>query len=176
MKKITLMTLLIFGISMAISCQSKSNEKDKKTDIRFTYEIELAGYEFGLSDKKGEIDFKKFVEDFDKFSWGKQVEKANQTQKASPTLSVNDNKKDEVFWVSAAGSRGNFDYLIGHVFLKEIKKENIVEKKKWVVMYWTGDSKIVKKCFKLFFEGKTKELMSQYSVLEKYDEMEAFQK
>jgi len=165
---------LILSLSLCISCQPvPAEENNHKSGERFTYEVELAGYEFGQHDEKGAINFEDFIKAFNEFPWGEQVEKANQTQKVSPTLSVNDNQKEEVFWVSAAGSKNDFDYLIGHTFVKEDVNSQSSPKKKWVVIHWAENKEAVAYCFKLFFEGRTAKLRDHYSTMDKYGEMEA---
>ncbi len=174
MHRFPLITILILGLSLTISCQSAPPEKNiHKPGERFTFEVELAGYEFGQSDEKGPINLAKFIKAFHDFPWGEQVEKANQAQKVFPTLSVNDNQKEEVFWVSAAGSQNDFAYLIGHTFFKEIKTTGKAKKKKWVVIYWADTKESVEYCFKLFFEGRTAKLKNHYVGFEKFGEMEA---
>jgi hypothetical protein len=174
MKKNPLLILLILGLSLNISCQSPASENNTNdTQARFTYEVELAGYEFGQIDEKGPISFVEFIKAFNEFPWGEQIEKANQAKKVFPTLSVNDNQKEEAFWVSAAGSQNDFDYLIGHTFFKEINTTGKAEKKKWVVIYWADTKESVEYCFKLFFEGRTDKLKNHYATFEKFGEMEA---
>jgi hypothetical protein len=138
--------------------------------------VELAGYEFGQADQKGQIDYPSFIRSFDEFPWIEQIEKANRVQKVFPTLTVNDNEKDEALWVSAAGDSSSHTFLIGYIYPKKVRgffgfgRPRV---RKWVEIYLTDDNEVVKECFRLFFDGDTEGLKARYSKLEKYDEMES---
>jgi hypothetical protein len=143
---------------------------------RFTYQLEMAGYEFGQSDKKGQIDYPSFTKNFEEFPWIEQIEKANKGGGVSPTLTVDDKQKNEALWVSAMGDTSQRLFLIGHIYPKEVKGLLGFGKprsRKWIEIYLTDDKEVVNECFRLFFDGDTNGLRTRYAKLEKYDEMES---
>jgi hypothetical protein len=170
-------SLILTAVAYNFGCYEAELSR-KSTDVkpRFAYQVELAGYEFGQADQKGQTDYRSFTQSFEQFPWIDQIEKANKAGKVSPTLTVNDNEKNEALWVSAMGDSNKHTFLIGHVYPKEIKglfgfgKPRL---KKWIEIYLTEDQEFVKECFKLFFDGDTNGLRAKYSKLEKYDEMES---
>jgi hypothetical protein len=144
---------------------------------KFTWNIQLAGYDYQQYDEKGEINYENFISEFSKFPWIEQIEKSNEIKNGcSPTLSVKDNKSGTNFWVSMSGDKNDSGYLIGYVYQKTVKGLFGLGKpkeKKWVEIYLTSDSEVVKNCFKSFFNRKTDELISKLKTLELFDEMEA---
>lgn len=164
------MTISFFNLACQLENQT---QRSKNMSSDFTYEVEKADYDSGQKDELGEIDYDNFIKSFDEFPWAEQIEKANQIKKISPTLSVKANQKNETLWVSGVGDKDKYSFLIGHIYPKDTVKSFGQQKlKKWMVIYATEDKEIVKECFKLFFEGKTQELIDKFSKLEKFDEME----
>jgi hypothetical protein len=160
-----------------LACNS-TNTPTKATEMKphFTYQVELAGYEFGQADQKGETDYDSFIKSFEEFPWNDQVEKANKSQKVFPTLTVNDNEKNEALWVSAMGDSRTQTFLIGYVYPKEVRGFFGLGKprsRKWMEIYLTDDRNVIKECFKDFFAGNSDGLRLRFSTLEKYDEMES---
>jgi len=144
---------------------------------KFTWNAQLAGYDFTKYDEKGETNFENFINEFDKFPWIEQLENYQKIQKGcSPTLSVKDHKSGTDFWVSMSGDKNEHGYLIGYVYPKTIKGFFGLGKskeKRWVEIYLTQDIELVRKCFKMFFNRETENLVSTIKKLEKYGEMEA---
>lgn len=163
--------------TVCCACGTVSNSKMKiETKPPFTYQVELAIHYHGQSEKKGEINYSQFVIAFDEFPWSEQIEMANQLGRVSPTLTVDDNMKNEALWVSAFGDGKSNTFLIGHIYPKEIRGWfgfGQPRMRKWIEIYSVQDQRIVKDCFKLFFAGDISGLKTQYSKLEKFDEMEA---
>lgn len=163
--------------AMCCACESKSNN-EMKIEIKpqFTYQVELATHYHGQSEKKGEISFYEFVGAFDGFPWSEQIELANKLGRVSPTLTVDDNLKNEALWVSAYGDGKGKTFLLGHIYPKEIRgwfgfgQPRI---RKWVEIYTIDDRESIKDCFKLFFVGDTPGLKARYSKFEKLDELES---
>jgi hypothetical protein len=144
---------------------------------KFTWNIQLAGYDFNHSDEKGEINFEKFVKEFDNFPWIEQLESFQKIQKGcSATISVRDHKTELDFWVSIAGDIKKHAFLIGFVYPKEVKGILGLGKPKtikWLEIHITEDQDVVKSCFGLFFERKRDDLVTSISKLEKFGEMKA---
>lgn len=148
----------------------------KAVKPQFTYQVELAGYDFGQSDQKGQIDSLSFTRNFDEFPWAEQVERANQIGKVAPTLTVDDNVKHEALWVSAMGDKNKQIFLLGYVYRKEVKSFFGLGKaatRNWIEIYLTEDNAVVKESFRLFFESNADALRLRLASLEKYDEMES---
>ena len=59
---------------------------------------------------------------FDKFDWPSEVEKANEMQKCSPTLSVLVNGLEEMVWVSGCGDVNNIEFVSECCFPGEVSK------------------------------------------------------
>ncbi len=94
----------------------------------------------------------------------------------SATLSVKDLKTGKDFWVSIAGDRKNYGYLIGYVYPKEKKGFFGLGKPKqirWLEIYLTKNIELVKYCFRLFFDRNYSQLELEVRRLELYGQMEA---
>lgn len=172
MKRImTFLTIIL----MIFSCKTDNSKTNNMTD-KFTWNVQLAGYDFNKYDDKGEITLENFILEFDKFPWIEQIEAANKIKKGSaPTLSVKDLKTITDFWVSMAGDKNNHRYLIGYVHPKTVKRFFGFGKphaKRWVEIYLTQDNDLVKKCFTMFFNRDTDNLVSTIKKLQKFGEME----
>jgi hypothetical protein len=172
--KFTMIFLTI--VLMITSCKIDNSKTNNMTD-KFTWNVQLAGYYFKKYDEKGETSLENFISEFDKFPWIEQLENyKNIQQGCSPTLSVKDHKTSTDFWVSMAGDKNEHGYLIGYVYSKTIKGFFGLGKPKdtkWVEIYLTQDTDLVKKCFTMFFKRETDNLVSTIKKLEKYGEMEA---
>ena len=143
---------------------------------RFTYQVELAGYEFGQADKKGEINYLSFLRSFEEFPWIEQIQKANEGHGVSPTLTVDDNERNEALWVSAMGDQNGHTFLLGHVHPKQVRGFfglGKLKTTKWIEIYLTQDREVVKESFGLFFDGNANGLRLRFEKLEKYDDMES---
>jgi hypothetical protein len=162
-------------ISMIASCKIHNSKTNNMTD-KFTWNIQLAGYDLKKYDEKGETILKNFISEFDKFPWIEQLESyKNIQQGCSPTLSVKDHKTATDFWVSMAGDKNEHGYLIGYVYTKTVKGFLGLGKpkeKRWVEIYLTQDAEFIKKCFIMFFNRDTDNLFSTIKKREKYREME----
>jgi hypothetical protein len=159
-------------------CQTTDQQnQNSMTMDKFTWNVQLAGYDFKKYDEKGETTYYNFISEFDKFPWIEEMEKRNTIKDGcSATLSVKDLKADRDFWVSIAGDKNNYGYLVGHVHPKEVKRFFGLGKaktKRWCDIYQTQNVNDLKNCIKLFFDRKQQELVTSLSKLEKYDGMEA---
>ena len=171
-----ILTGLIVLFLLITSCSSRDNKSDNMTE-KFTWNAQLAGYDFKRYDEKGETNFEYFISEFDKFPWIEQLENYQKIQQGcSPTLSVEDHKTGTNFWVSMSGDKNDNGYVIGYVYPKTVKGFLGLGKpkgKRWVEIYLTKDKKLVKKCFEMFFNRESGSLVSTIKKLELYDEMEA---
>ena len=169
------MTILTV-ILMITSCKIDNSKTTTMTD-KFTWNVQLAGYDFKKYDEKGETTLDNFISEFEKFPWIEQLESyKNIQQGCSPTLSVKDHKTATDFWVSMASDKNEHGYLIGYVYTKTVKGLFGLGKpkeKRWVEIYLTQDTELVKKYFTMFFNRETDNLVSTIKKLEKYGEMEA---
>ncbi|MEM6883691.1 MAG: hypothetical protein AAF571_01570, partial [Verrucomicrobiota bacterium] len=119
----------------------------------FTYSVQEVGYDFDQCDEYGTIDFNSFVDRFRVYSWREQVGKSGGGSEA--TLSVTNHVENTILWVSVAGTIENFEYLVGLVYAKNIKKYLLFDPEKeigWVECYLVKESQEVEKLFKDYFE------------------------
>ena len=144
----------------------------------FTYNIQLAGYPYEKFDEKGETNFTSFVQTFDTFPWLDQLESYDEIKEGcSATISVKAVDGDKDLWISIAGEREKYIFLIGLVYMKNRKglwgfgKEKTV---KWVDIYEIENRDKIKYLFKLFFDKNFDQIESEFSVLKKFDSMEAY--
>ncbi len=144
---------------------------------KFTWNIQLAGYNHDQADQKGETNYNDFLNEFDSFPWLDQIEKANQFQdKSEPTLSIKDLKTGKDFWISMSGDKNNHGYIIGYVYPKEKKGLLGFSKPKqirWLEMRLTEDTQTVKELIKLFFDRDYKEFEPKIRKLEDFGKMQA---
>src|SRR5688500_6406224 len=90
------------------NCSPDKGDTLPMNEDNFTWNIQLAGYDYNQYDLKGETDYSKFISEFDKFPWLEQLDSHQQIQKGcSPTLSVKDKRTKTSFWVSMPGDRNN---------------------------------------------------------------------
>lgn len=169
-----ILLLLIFSLTF----NSTFGDEMKDTDSNFTYNIQLAGYDFKQFDEKGEIDYEKFKKVFDEFPWIEQIEERIKIGKGcSPTISVKSKLDEKALWISMAGDKNKNAYLIGYVVPK-LKKGllglNKPKKIKWVEIYITDKKEIVFACFLCFFQRDFSLLEEKIKSIDKYDEMEAY--
>jgi hypothetical protein len=144
---------------------------------QFTYNVQLAGYDYDRYDEKGAIDYDGFVRVFDEFPWREQMEKWRRSgQGCSATVSISDSSHQVDYWVSVATRNDNTMFLLGIVYVKEVKGFlgfGKPRKKRWVEIYVAPSRKSILDTFKLFFTGQIDELMRTLKGLEKFDELEA---
>jgi hypothetical protein len=143
----------------------------------FTYNIQLAGYDYSQYDEKGEVDIQGFIKAIEQFPWMEQLEKYNQIQQGcSATISVTNLNTNNTLWVSIAGNRDSYNYLIGYIYPKATKgflglgKEKI---KRWIDIYNVDDFVLIKNYFSVFFNGDEALLQEQISQEEKFQSMAA---
>jgi len=168
-----------FVIIAAIILSSCTNNKtgEMKIEDKFTWNIQKAGYDFDKYDEQGETNYQNFIDEFDKFPWMEQLDYFQKHQDGcSATLSVKDLKTGKDFWISMAGDRDNHGYLIGYIYPKEKKGFFGLGKPKqirWLEIYLTENTELVKDCFKLFFDRNHSQLETKIRKLEEYGQMEA---
>jgi len=170
--------LFILTVLFLFGCQTSEQKNQNSTTMnKFTWNIQLAGYDFKKYDEKGEISYDNFISEFDKFPWMEQMEKRNTIKDGcSATLSVKDLNSDCDLWVSIAGDKDNYGYLVGYVHPKEVKGFFGLGKaktKRWCDIYQTQNVNDIKSYFKLLFERQHQQLENTISKLDKFDSMEA---
>lgn len=177
MKTLITITLLIMLTAILISCSTDIEEEKMPEQDKFTWNVQLAGYDFDMADKKGETVYSKFITEFENFPWMNQLDEFQKIQSGcSPTMSVKDLKTGKDFWVSMGGDRNNHGYLIGYIYPKEKKGLMGFGKTKtirWLEIYLTEDQNTVKECFKLFFDRNFESLENKIRLLEEYEQMES---
>jgi len=168
--------LIILNVFFS-SCTTDKKENVMIGQDKFTWNVQLAGYDFSRSDKKGETNYSHFMDEFDNFPWMDQLDEYQRIkQGCSPTMSVKDLQSGKDFWVSMAGDRNNHGYLVGYIYPKVKKGFFGLGKPKnirWIEIYQTENSRIVKECFGLFFNREFSELEFKIRSLEEFGQMEA---
>lgn len=143
---------------------------------QFTYNVQLAGYDYDRYDEKGGIDYDGFVRMFDQFPWREQMQASQKVRSGcSATVSVTDHKRNLDFWVSVAGE-AEPTFLLGIVYEKDVKGFfglGQPKKKRWVEIYVAPSRQNIVDTFKLFFAGQIDELMRTLRGFDKFDELEA---
>jgi len=171
-----ILSLFILSIPLFIACQATKEMKNTTEIDKFTWDIQLAGYDFQRVDEKGETDYSNFINEFEKFPWIEQLNARNKmSEGTSPTLSVKDLKNNRDLWVSIAGDQDKPVYLIGNIYPKEVKGFLGFGRKtiRWCEIYLTENPNNIKSYFKLFFDRQFQGLENEIRKLEKFDELEA---
>jgi hypothetical protein len=142
----------------------------------FTYSIQLAGYDYTQYDEKSQIDLPGFLNIIDQFPWMEQLEKYSEIQEGcSATVFATNQDTNNSLWVSIAGNKNKYSYLVGYVYPKTSKgflglgREKT---KKWLDIYRVNDFALIKSFFSIFFDNETL-LQEQLSLEEKFDSMPA---
>ncbi|HSZ31887.1 MAG TPA: hypothetical protein VK772_01175 [Puia sp.] len=130
----------------------------------FQLNIQHGGAEFDKSEDKGAIDYSGLIKILDHYPWLDEIDKANTTQKSSPTIMVRYPKGVKELWVSMSGDRSNYGYLVGYNHNKRVNGKTV----KWVEIYLPDDTKKVQQLFGLFFEKEFDALEKELSHLEKF--------
>ena len=168
--------ILTFLTVVLISCSTNKEENMTTKLDKFTWNVQLAGYNHNQADQKGETDYQSFIKEFETFPWIDQIEKANQYQdKVSPTLSVKDLKTEKDFWISMAGDKINHGYIIGYIYPKVKKGLFGLGKPKqirWLEIRLTEDTQIVKELIKLFFDRNYNDFELKIRKLEDFGQMQ----
>jgi hypothetical protein len=141
----------------------------------FTYNIQLAGYDYSQYDEKGIISYEDFIEVVEQFPWAEQVKKYEDTQTGcSATIAVTNTITNNVLWISVKGTSKKYDFLIGYVYPKTVKpflgigKEKI---KRWVDIYVVNHLTIAYKCSDYFFKNHLEQLNEALFMEEKFKSM-----
>jgi|ThiBio_inoc_biof_1041523.scaffolds.fasta_scaffold02628_7 hypothetical protein len=160
-----------------LSCSTNNKENMITEQDKFTWNIQLAGYNHDQADQKGETNYHDFIREFDAFPWLDQIEKASLfPDKSTPTLSIKDLRTGKDFWISMSGDRNNHGYIIGYIYPKEKKGLFGFGKPKqirWLEMRLTEDTKTVKELIKNFFERKYNDFETKIRKLEDFGQMES---
>lgn len=169
--------ILIMLTVTLLSCSTNNKEDMIKGQDKFTWNVQLAGYNHDQADQKGEIIYQDFIAEFDSFPWLDQIEKANQyPDKVSPTISIKDLKTGKDFWISMSGDRNNHGYIIGYIYPKEKKRFfglGKVRQIRWLEMRLTENTEKVKELIKMFFDRNYIDFEPTIRKLDDFGQMEA---
>jgi hypothetical protein len=157
--------IIIIGLFI-FSCKSQK----KKSPHRYNLEIELAKHNFGESVDKGETSFEEVKNELDNYNWKEQVKEHNILERTAPTISVNNNIKNQTLFISGYGDPENIQYSIGTV----LPINNKIPENRWVKIYALHDYAQAKYYFKLFFNNNITELETQLFKLQFIMEIEEF--
>lgn len=145
---------------------------------KFTWNVQLAGYDHSKADPKGETSLQEFIRELDSFPWMEQIDRAAEMpDKCAPTLAVKDLKSRKNFWISMAGtSTTEHGYILGYIYPKTKKGFLGLGKEKeinWLEMYASQDKTKVLKCVNYFFERDFESLQQTLSQMDDFGQMEA---
>jgi hypothetical protein len=160
-------TILLTACSLNQDNKTMTQSKDK-----FTYDFHYATQEEKEVTDKGVTDYKNFISEFNNFPWLEQADKAKELKKTAATITAHDLLTKTELWVSIAGDRNQYGYVIGYNFPKIIKsgifrKERTV---KWVTMYTTEDTNKIVNLYELFFKRDSFELKTALKRLDFFGE------
>ncbi|WP_282050125.1 hypothetical protein [Maribacter aquivivus] len=93
-----------------MSCKGQT-ESDKRfsAEGEFAYNVQLAHFETGQVESRGECTKEIFIKEFEKFKWKEQLTQANINLSVSPTISVINNESKNEMGISVVGNNEN-DY------------------------------------------------------------------
>ena len=142
---------------MGFSCSTPETKTELPMEDKFTWNVQLAGYDHSKADPKGETTLEDFIRELDSFPWMEQIdEAAEMPDKCSPTLTVKDLKSKKNFWISMAGtSTTEHGYILGYIYPKVkngflgLGKEKQTD---WLEMRASQDKEKVVKCVNYFFK------------------------
>jgi len=145
---------------------------------KFTWNVQLAGYDHSKADPKGETTLEEFINNLDSFPWMEQIDKAAEMpDKCAPTLTVKDLKSRKHLWISMAGtSSTEHGYILGYIYPKTKKGFFGLGKEKeinWLEMRASQDKAKVLKCVNYFFERNFEGLEQTLSKMDDFGQMEA---
>lgn len=142
----------------------------------FTWNVQKAGYDFDQKDLRGNINYKDLITEFEQFPWLDELKRVKEyPDKVSPTISVVDEKEDRIFWASISGNQREYGFIIGFIYPKKKKTFFGFGKEKeirWLDMFTTQDSKLIKRLFRLQFDREYEKLFSELIKLNKFGETE----
>lgn len=165
-------TIFIIAITIITigGCSQTPGEKEDK----FTWTIQMAGYDFDQFDEKGETDYNNFITEFESFPWLDQLDAyLEKMEGCSPTLSVKDLQTGRVLWVSMMGTPEMNTHLLGYIYPKKEKELLGLTTKSatWLEAY-IADTSNVKQCYKMIFDRNYEQLESTIRALEEYGQGE----
>ena len=147
---------------------------ETQSNPSFSYNLQLAGYDYDQYDQKGALDYAEFKKVFESFDWLKEIRKIEAIKKGcSTTVSVKNDQNETELWVSAAGAAedGSLLFLIGYIYEKDIERIN-PKKKRWLEIYASEGAQPVYENFELFFSSQPTKLLNNLRKLDLYTEME----
>jgi len=74
------------------------------------------------SETKSNVSTSEALDAFDQFDWEREVKKANEIQKCSPTLTILINGQSEMMWVSGFSEKGSIGFVSECYFPGEVSK------------------------------------------------------
>ena len=140
----------------------------------FTYDVQHGGDPHDKYEIKGQTDYDNFILVFEAFPWLDEIEKSNANPYgSSPTLSVKNQTDNRDLWVSMAGDRTYYGYLVGYVYPKTTKGVFGFGKARtfsWVEIYLTEEKQLIKDYFKIYFDKNYDRLHYEIKKLDKFGE------
>lgn len=111
------MKFILSLLSITILFAGCSTMPKNRALDKFIWDIQYADYENDKVKEMGTTDLKSFLSEVDKFPWYEQSVAANNLQRSSPTISVNDLKTDKALFISSGidESNGDFGYFVGYI-------------------------------------------------------------
>lgn len=160
----------------SMSCAS--NQDDQTMGVqsdKFTYDFHFAEQAEKEVTERGLTDYENFKQEFVAFPWLEQLDRANELGGTSATITAHDHSTLTELWVSIAGDRNQYGYIVGYNAPRTIKgglfrKERTT---KWVTMYTTEDTTTIFNLYNLFFKGDTIKLIGELKRLEFFGEVES---
>jgi len=168
--------LLIVTVIFLTACSTKQDNKTMTNNLDiFTYDFHFADQEEKDVTDKGQTDYNNFINEFKNFPWLDQLDKSEKIGKTSATITAHDLKTKTELWVSIAGDRNQYGYIIGFNAPKTIKgglfrKERTT---KWVTMYTSEDTKKIFHLYDLFFKRDSSALTNELKQLDFFGETES---
>lgn len=167
---------LIILTAILFSCNNTETPKMNQED-KFTWNIQMAGYDHNQADQKGETDYQNFQKAFDQFPWNEQIIKANQSpDRCAPTITASDLKNGKDFWISMAGNEKEVGYIIGYIYPK--KKKTLlgfgkIKTIRWLEMFTAEDKNKIDRLIKLFFNRDYSSFETSIRKLDSFGQMES---
>jgi hypothetical protein len=148
MKKIAYILGLIVTI---LSCKGQTESENRfSSEGKFAYNIQLAHFETGQVESKGQCTMESFIKEFENFKWKEQLTKANINRSVSPTIAVIHNESKHEIGISVVGKSSD-DYGFWIFYGKEGEMNSIeVYNEESVIPY-------IKKFFSLDFNSLNSE-------------------
>lgn len=143
----------------------------------FILRTQKAGDDFNQFLDRSPVSLDEFLKELDTFPWIEQMEAYLEIGTgASATLSAINTEREVSLWVSIAGDSNKHTFLLGIVYMKNLKGFLGLGKKKekkWVDIYEVAEMETIKEYFTWFFNQEEEEVMSRIRLERRFASMEA---